>query len=368
MLNFLIAWLHSCIIIYGWWNPNIWSNLQRCNSEPSRGGKFPQFLTWSSDFTVSTVNLKSKLKKMCTGYFVVLIIFSKPVVIGEFSPAGAAEVAEAACARYARTEGGLWKWRLQDSGLGMKMWKHIFIAQHYTRTCYLFLSLHCIAEQQLVHLWCRREKNCLPSSIRSSSPGSSVRVARARLMRPTPSTRWSLDSQRLLASKAKIPVCSLCWFSVKLFVLWIIICDNWFRDCCWYWGWASAQPTPPPCHSSYFMTKWNISKSELKYSTDLPAWVLVVMIRWLLNRKHWRMASLLTEENNQDCQDDCHDPHDQHCPHLKPLMAKNRETTPSSSTGFVWQNLPFIIHYNHHHPHKSTSHWLSDSMNPVEPE
>ena len=230
MLNFLIAWLHNCIIIYGWWNPNIWSNLQRCNSEPSRGGKFPQFLTWSSDFTVSTVNLKSKLKKMCTGYFVVLIIFSKPVVIGEFSPAGAAEVAEAACARYARTEGGLWKWRLQDSGLGMKMWKHIFIAQHYTRTCYLFLSLHCIAEQQLVHLWCRREKNCLPSSIRSSSPGSSVRVARARLMRPTPSTRWSLDSQRLLASKAKIPVCSLCWFSVKLFVLWIIICDNWFGD------------------------------------------------------------------------------------------------------------------------------------------
>ena len=80
------------------------------------------------------------------------------------------------------------------------------------------------------------------------------------------------------------------------------------------------------------------------------------MIRWLLNRKHWRMASLLTEENNQDCHDDCHDPHDQHCPHLKPLMAKNRETTPSSSTGFVWQNLPFIIHYNHHHPHKSTSH------------
>ena len=148
MLNFLIAWLHNCIIIYGWWNPNIWSNLQRCNSEPSRGGKFPQFLTWSSDFTVSTVNLKSKLKKMCTGYFVVLIIFSEPVVIGEFSPAGAAEVAEAACARYARTEGGLWKWRLQDSGLGMKMWKHIFIAQHYTRTCYLFLSLHCIAEQQ----------------------------------------------------------------------------------------------------------------------------------------------------------------------------------------------------------------------------
>ena len=40
--------------------------LSQAGVESSHG---EQFLTWSSDFTVSTVNLKSKLKKMCTGYF-----------------------------------------------------------------------------------------------------------------------------------------------------------------------------------------------------------------------------------------------------------------------------------------------------------
>ena len=96
--------------------------------------------------------------------------------------------------------------------------------------------------------------------------------------------------------------------------------------------------------------------------TNLPACVLVVMMRWLLNRKHCRMASLITiiiaitiTKSGV-------------WPRLAkwleyydvtwgaPLMAKHREPTPSSSTGFVWQNLPFNIHYNHHHPHKSTSH------------